>query len=74
MRVDVRRQLESDSRGYIRVHEYYQICEQNNFHKREDQLQLSSYLHFQDDPVLKHIVILNPTWGTDAVYKVLDNS
>lgn len=31
-------------------------------------------LHFQDDPVLKHTVILRPTWGTDAVYRVLDDA
>jgi internalin A len=30
-------------------------------------------LHFQDDPLLKKTVILKPTWGTAAVYKVLDN-
>ena len=30
-------------------------------------------LHFQDDPLLKKVVILKPKWGTDAVYKVLDN-
>jgi internalin A len=47
---------------------------------REDKLQLSGYLHdlgvclhFQEDPILKNIVILKPRWGTDAVYKVLDN-
>ena len=31
-------------------------------------------LHFQDDPLLKKTVILKPRWGTDAVYKVLDNN
>jgi internalin A len=30
-------------------------------------------LHFQDDPLLKKTVILKPSWGTAAVYKVLDN-
>jgi len=30
-------------------------------------------LHFQDDSLLKKTVILKPKWGTDAVYKVLDN-
>lgn len=43
-------------------------------------MQLSNYLHdlgvclhFQDDPILNNTVILKPKWGTDAVYKVLDN-
>ena len=42
-------------------------------------LRLSSYLHdlgiclhFQDDPLLKHTIILKPEWATTAVYKVLD--
>ena len=29
-------------------------------------------LHFQDDPLLKHTMILRPEWATTAVYKVLD--
>ena len=47
---------------------------------RDDKLQLSGYLHdlgiclhFQDDPVLKNTVVLKPKWGTDAVYRVLDD-
>jgi hypothetical protein len=34
---------------------------------------LGVILHFQKDWVLYHTVILKPEWGTDAVYKVLDN-
>ena len=56
------------------------MCLQAGFKRREDALQLSGYLHdlgvclhFQDDDVLAKTVILNPTWGTDAVYKVLDS-
>ena len=30
-------------------------------------------MHFQEDELLRRTVILKPTWGTDAVYKVLDN-
>ncbi|MBD2598610.1 leucine-rich repeat domain-containing protein [Nostoc spongiaeforme FACHB-130] len=78
--VRVREALESDSRDYISLDEYLNICQQNGFTQHKDKLQLSSYLHdlgvclhFQDDPLLKRIVILKPKWGTDAVYKVLDN-
>lgn len=77
--VDVRRQLEIDSRNYISLKEYFEICEANGFSGRKDQLILSEYLHdlgvclhFQDDPLLKREIILKPEWGTDAVYKVLD--
>ncbi|MBG1260419.1 COR domain-containing protein [Nostoc commune] len=78
--VRVREALESDARNYIGLDEYLNICQQNGFTQRNDKLQLSSYLHdlgvclhFQQDPLLNKTVILKPKWGTDAVYKVLDN-
>ncbi|MEH2082643.1 MAG: COR domain-containing protein [Nostoc sp.] len=78
--VKVREALESDARNYIGLDEYLNICQQNGFTQRNDKLQLSSYLHdlgvclhFQEDPLLNKTVILKPKWGTDAVYKVLDN-
>ncbi|MEH1968810.1 COR domain-containing protein [Nostoc sp.] len=78
--VRVREALESDARNYIGLDEYLNICQQNGFTQRNDKLQLSSYLHdlgvclhFQEDPLLNKTVILKPKWGTDAVYKVLDN-
>ena len=77
--VDVRRELEDDSRNYISVDEYYRICEANGFERRNDQLQLSDFLHdlgvclhFRNDPLLKRVLILKPEWGTAAVYSVLD--
>jgi internalin A len=78
--VKVREALELESRYHISLDEYLKLCEENGFTRREDKLQLSSYLHdlgvclhFQEDDVLMKTVILKPTWGTDAVYKVLDN-
>ncbi|MBE9107266.1 GTPase, partial [Nostoc cf. edaphicum LEGE 07299] len=66
--------------NYIGLDEYLNICQQNGFTQRNDKLQLSSYLHdlgvclhFQKDSLLNKTVILKPKWGTDAVYKVLDN-
>ena len=77
--VEVRRVLETDPRNYILTTEYFTICETHGFTQRNNQLQLSDYLHdlgvclhFQQDPILKHIIILKPEWGTDAVYNVLD--
>jgi internalin A len=79
--VKVREMLEKESRNHIRLDEYLKICEDNGFTRREDKLQLSGYLHdlgvclhFQEDELLIKTVILKPTWGTDAVYKVLDNA
>ena len=80
--VKVRQTLEQDKRNYISLQDYLDICEHNGFTRHEDKLQLSQYLHdlgvclhFQDeeDSPLYKTVILKPTWGTDAVYKVLDN-
>lgn len=76
----VREALESDKRDYIILADYLDICEQHGFKEQKDKLQLSEYLHdlgiclhFQQDPILRHYVILNPSWGTDAVYRVLDD-
>lgn len=78
--VQVREILESDLRNYVSLDEYQIICKQNGVIGDNDSLQLSSYLHdigvllhFQDEPLLKRVVILKPKWGTAAVYKVLDN-
>jgi internalin A len=78
--VRVRERLEKDSRNYITFDEYLSICKNNGFTQAKDSLQLSGYLHdigvflhFQEEPLLRKTVILKPTWGTDAVYKVLDN-
>jgi internalin A len=78
--VKVREALEQESRNYISLDEYLNLCEDNGFTRYEDKLQLSGYLHdlgvclhFQEDDLLIKTVILKPTWGTDAVYKVLDN-
>lgn len=77
----VRQALERDERDYITLEEYLEICEENGFTRREDKLQLSGYLHdlgiclhFQDDPLLRNTVILKPAWGTEAVYRVLDDT
>ena len=81
--VTVRQALENDTRNYISLQEYFDICQANGFTRLEDKLQLSGYLHdlgvclhFQDkeESPLYKTVILKPEWGTYAVYKVLDNN
>ncbi|MBW4593800.1 MAG: leucine-rich repeat domain-containing protein [Brasilonema angustatum HA4187-MV1] len=78
--VKVREALEDDPREYISLEEYLTICQQYGFTANKDKFQLSGYLHdlgvclhFQEDDLLRKTVILKPSWGTDAVYKVLDN-
>jgi len=77
---DVRKTLENDKRHYIDYKTFLTICDENGFKKRQDKDQLAQFLHdlgvclyFKDDPLLRKTVILKPEWGTDAVYKVLDN-
>jgi hypothetical protein len=76
----VRKSLENEPRNYIEFKEYLDICQLNGIKEVNYKYQLSEYLHdlgvclhFKDDPLLKRTVILKPKWGTDAVYKVLDN-
>lgn len=78
--INVRHALENDPRPYILLTDFLAMCQENGFTRLEDKLQLSAYLHdlgvclhFQDDPLLKKTIILNPVWGTDAVYRVLDS-
>ena len=77
----VREAIERDKRDFIGIEAYLDICQRHGFTRREDKLQLSGYLHdlgiclhFQEDPLLKNVVILKPSWGTDAVYRVLDDA
>ncbi len=76
----VRLELETmaKEKNTIPYKEYQQICRKYNIMQGEA-LSLSKYLHdlgiiinFHNDLYLKNIVILNPEWGTNAVYKVLD--
>ena len=77
--VKVREILEKDSRNYISLDEFITVCKYQGFKSLEDILVLSGYLHdlgiflhFQKDDLLQKTIVLKPTWGTDAVYRVLD--
>lgn len=74
----IRSELENDKRDFIEYRDYIEICERYGLNEEKANY-LSSFLHdigvilhFQDDDLLKRIVILKPEWGTNAVYKVLD--
>ena len=65
---------------YISLEEFLDICKQYHIEQEDKALLLSSYLHdigaflhFQDDPILENLFILDNQWVTDAVYKVLDD-
>jgi Leucine-rich repeat (LRR) protein len=84
--IKIRNILEQDQRNYISLDQYFTICEQNSVtlsNSVDGRLTLSQFLHdlgvilhFQDDKksLLYKTIILNPNWGTDAIYKVLDSN
>ena len=76
----VRQELEmlSKKQYFISYRVYSDICAQHGL-KTESSLSLAKYLHdlgiifyYHEDFLLKRLMILSPAWGTDAVYKVLD--
>jgi internalin A len=78
----IRQQLELEGmrHPYISVARYQEIYREHLALDAAKALELSQYLHdlgvllhFQDDPILKHILILQNKWATEAVFKVLDN-
>lgn len=78
--VAVRQAIDSESRDVITWNEFLTLCQAQGMKREEDIQLLGEYLHnlgdilyFHEDAVLCDYVILKPTWGLDAVYKVLDN-
>jgi hypothetical protein len=79
--VRIRAALENTAtrRNTFPLAEYCDLCRTNQLTDPARIATLSRYLHdlgvilhFHDDPILKHTVILKPEWGTAAVYKALD--
>lgn len=73
-------ELRREDRDYISQREYFDLCAEHGFTRVEDKRILSQFLHdigvclhFQRVPTLMETVILEPEWGTDAVYRVLDD-
>jgi len=65
---------------YISLKDYFQIYGRHLELDESKALQLSRYfhdlgvfLHFQEDPLLARLVILNNDWATEAVFNVLDD-
>ena len=76
----MRHAIENDSRNYIYCQEFDDICQKQEIPNRQDIDTLLSYfhdlgilLHFASNPLLRDRVILNPTWATNAVYRIFDD-
>ena len=77
---NIRERLESETRKWIGYDEYLKICSDQQIDETGAEI-LCNYLHdlgiilcFRDNLLLKNIVIRDPEWATDAVYKVLDTN
>ena len=78
--MNIRKELEdlSKTKNHIAYSEYLEICKKYDVNYEEGK-SLLKYLHdlgivlyYHEDMLLKNLVILSSEWGTDAVYKVLD--
>lgn len=75
---DIKRYLERINSNYINFEEFKEICKKYRiFDKRVDIISeylhdLGIIIHFREDFVLNDIVIINPEWGTNAVYSLID--
>jgi len=79
---NIRQKLEkiSNEQPFIELKRYYQICNEENIKEELSMLILSRYLHdlgvflhFQDDAILRRMLILQNEWATNGVYNILDN-
>lgn len=77
----IRMELEKigTEKKYISYSEYREICKKYELEEKEIS-SLSKYLHdlgiilhYDDDILLRGIIILSPEWVTEAVYKILDS-
>ncbi|MGR8979129.1 MAG: COR domain-containing protein [Gammaproteobacteria bacterium] len=80
--VDIRADIEKEagSKPFISQQVYFDIYRRHLDFDREKSLHLSRYLHdlgvflhFQDEPLLARTVILQNTWATKAVFRMLDD-
>ncbi|MEB3324028.1 MAG: leucine-rich repeat domain-containing protein [Cyanobacteriota bacterium] len=78
IRSELEERKQQDS--YISRREYFEIYGRHLEFNETKALQLSRYLHdlgvflhFQEDPLLARVVILQNDWATEAVFNVLDD-
>ncbi len=71
----------SQQKAYISYQDFENICKDKDITEPLKISDLGKYLHdlgvilwYHDIKVLKHKVILQPTWATDAVYLIIDDT
>lgn len=78
--ISVRKQLSqlAETKPYISLKEFQTLCCKHGINNEGYQQvfsyrlhTLGSILHFQDDDILRELIIIDPNWAVDAVYSVL---
>ncbi|MBF0465738.1 MAG: TIR domain-containing protein [Nitrospirae bacterium] len=77
--IKIRKQFENDSRKQIDYLEFQTVCKNNGIEERGEKVldeylhDLGVFLHFKDDLTLRNTIIIKPSWGTNAVYKIVSS-
>ena len=76
---DIRLEIEQSSKNFLPYEEYLILCQSYSMDEHQANY-LSDYLHdlgvilhFQNDPLLKNILIIKPEKALHAVYRILDD-
>ena len=76
---EVKEALENAEEPYVSIRTFQQICQEKGVEKKEHQNVLLQYLHdlgvilHFPEFELKDINVLNPSWITEAVYKIINS-
>jgi len=77
---NVKRELEDVNVDFVGHPQYLRLCRKMGIQERQSQDLLLGFLHdlgivlnFADDPRLRFTSILNPTWATEGVYRLLND-
>jgi Leucine-rich repeat (LRR) protein len=78
--VKIRQALTVETRPFIEVERFLDICKEHGITDKEAARHIGEFLHdlgfiihFSKDPLLRKIIILDPRWPTEAIYRVLSN-
>ena len=71
--------IADDGKFFISKEKFLSICETSAIDRKKAKFisqylhDIGAILHFQDDPILEHVVIIQPEWATDAVYQLIED-
>ncbi|MBF0466315.1 MAG: leucine-rich repeat domain-containing protein [Nitrospirae bacterium] len=77
--IKIREKFENGAKTHIPYEEFHRMCVEHNIEEKEEKLlddylhDLGVFLHFKDDIILQNMIIIKPTWVTNAVYKVVSS-